>query len=106
VPRPSAASSRPRRAWERRIAIIATFHYIKHGDFDDTLRVARLLRDDPHDLIHKAVGWMLREIGKRDRAVEQAFLRDHHTAMPRTALRYAIEHFPERERQRYMAGTI
>ena len=57
--------------WERRIAIIATFHYIKHGEFDDTLRIARLLRDDPHDLIHKAVGWMLREVGKRNRAVEE-----------------------------------
>jgi len=90
--------------WERRMAIIATFHGIKRGRFDATLHVARWLRDDPHDLIHKAVGWMLREIGKRNRRVEETFLTQHAARMPPTMLRYAIERFPERRRQRYLAG--
>jgi 3-methyladenine DNA glycosylase AlkD len=88
--------------WERRIAIIATFHFIKRGEFEDTFRIAAILLDDPHDLIHKAVGWMLREVGKRDGAAERAFLNDRYTRMPRTMLRYAIEKFPEKERQRYL----
>ena len=93
-----------RSVWDRRIAIMATFHYIKRGEFAETLRLARLLLTDPHDLIHKAVGWMLRETSKRDRTVTECFLRRHVKRMPRTMLRYAIELFPSRLRRRYLAA--
>jgi len=92
--------------WDRRISIMATFHFIKHAEFEETLHIARLLLHDPEDLIHKAVGWMLREVGKRDRPTEERFLREHHGTMPRTMLRYAVEKFPEGLRQRYLRGEL
>ncbi len=92
--------------WERRIAIMATFYFIKRDHFAETLRVADLLLDDHHDLIHKAVGWMLREVGNVDRSVEEAFLSTRYQTMPRTMLRYAIEKFPEAQRQAYLQGEV
>jgi len=92
--------------WERRIAIMSTFHYIKNDKFTDTLKIAEMLLSDKEDLIHKAVGWMLREIGKRHLPSEETFLKQHYHNMPRTMLRYAIEKFPEPKRQRYLKGRI
>jgi 3-methyladenine DNA glycosylase AlkD len=95
-----------RNLWERRIAIMATFHFIKAGEFGATLKIARRLLGDTEDLIHKAVGWMLREVGKRDLAAEERFLEDHYRSMPRTMLRYAIERFPEEKRRTYLEGAV
>lgn len=92
--------------WERRIAIMATFHFIKQNEFEDTLRISERLLKDQEDLIHKAVGWMLREVGKRDLQVEEEFLKKHYRKMPRTMLRYAIEKFTKSRRARYLKGTI
>lgn len=88
--------------WERRMAIMATFAFIRNDEFDDTFRIAEMLLADDHDLIHKAVGWMLREVGKRDQGREEAFLRMHYREMPRTMLRYAIERFDEKKRKFYL----
>ena len=88
--------------WDRRIAIMSTFTFIRVGDFSDSLALARILLQDSHDLIHKAVGWMLREIGKRDLTTEERFLDAHSSQMPRTMLRYAIEKFDKNKKQHYL----
>jgi len=94
-----------RNLWERRISIVATHYFIRQNDFADTLRVAERLLDDREDLIHKAVGWMLREVGKKQPPALEAFLRRHGKVMPRTMLRYAIERFPEDLRKAYLKGS-
>jgi 3-methyladenine DNA glycosylase AlkD len=92
--------------WERRMSIIATLYFIKRDQFEDTLKIADLLLNDDHDLIHKAVGWMIREAGKRDEDVLENFLKPRYRKMPRTMLRYAIEKLPEPRRQAYLKGNI
>ena len=88
--------------WEQRIGIVSTMTFIRHGQLDDTFAIADILLHHPHDLIHKAVGWLLREAGKRDKAALETWLAPRYATMPRTMLRYAIEKFPETERQRYL----
>lgn len=95
--------ARSKSVWDRRIAMIATSAFIRRGDFEDTFQLARLLAGDDHDLIHKAVGWMLREVGKRDEPALLAFLDRYAGAMPRTTLRYAIERLSPARRKRFMA---
>jgi len=92
--------------WERRISMIATFSFIRNQDFHDALNIAEILISDEQDLILKAVGWMLREVGNRDPEVEKAFLKTRYRDMPRTMLRYAIERFAEQERKRYLESRI
>ena len=88
--------------WEQRIGIVSTMAFVRHGQLDDTFALADILLHHPHDLIHKAVGWLLREAGKRDKGALVPFLDSHYKTMPRTMLRYAIEKFPEPERKRYL----
>tara|TARA_B100001123_G_scaffold162457_1_gene187343 strand:+ start:128 stop:856 length:729 start_codon:yes stop_codon:yes gene_type:complete len=92
--------------WERRISIIATFYFIRQNEFDDTLKIAEILLNDKEDLIQKAVGWMLREVGKRKIEIEEEFLQEHYMKMPRVMLRYAIEKFPETKRKMYLRGEV
>ena len=92
--------------WERRIAILATYNFIKDEDYGDTLEIADILLHDNHDLIHKAVGWMIREVGNRNLQVEESFLKPRYQEMPRTMLRYAIEKFEENKRQAYLKGKV
>ncbi len=101
---PLYAFARSKDLWKRRIAILATFQFIKHNDFDDTFGIAKILLTDDHDLLHKAVGWMLREVGKRSLPAEERFLKRHYKKMPRTMLRYSIERFPEGIRRKYLDG--
>jgi len=92
--------------WERRISALACFAFIKEKDFSDALKISEILLKDKHDLMHKAVGWMLREIGKRDKQELEKFLKKNYKIMPRTMLRYSIEKFSDKERKAYLSGEV
>ena len=92
--------------WERRIAIVATSCFIRKGEFQDTLALGEMVLEDPEELIHKATGWMLREVGKQSQVALENFLLLHYRSMPRVMLRYAIERFPQEQRQRYLKGVL
>lgn len=94
--------ARSKNLWEKRIAILSTFYFIRQNSFKDTLKISEILLEDRHDLIHKAVGWMLREVGKRNQKAEEQFLLKHYKKMPRTMLRYAIERFSDKKRQFFL----
>jgi len=94
--------AKSRDLWSRRVAIISTFSFIRENDFKDCLKISEILLDDKEDLIHKAIGWMLREVGNRDLKIEEDFLKKHYKKIPRTTLRYAIEKFEEDKRQEYL----
>lgn len=98
--------ARTENLWQKRIAIVATFAFIKQNSFDTTLDIALILLNDKHDLIHKAIGWMLREIYKKDANVAEQFLQTHYKNLPRTTLRYAIEWMPTPQRKRYLQGIF
>lgn len=98
--------SKSKRLWDRRIAILSTLLFIRNGVYRPTMDIAEILMYDDEDLIHKAVGWMLREVGKRDRVMSEKFLKQHYKKMPRTMLRYAIERFPPAKRKKYLEGKI
>ncbi len=104
--RPLYKLARSKNLWYRRIAIVSTFSFIKKQQYEDTLAIAGMLINDKEDLIHKASGWMLREVGKRSIVSEEGFLRKNYKAMPRTMLRYSIERFPEKKRKMYLSGKI
>lgn len=92
--------------WKKRIAIISTLTFIRNNEYEDTMKISEILLNDSHDLMHKAVGWMLREVGNRSKSTEVKFLNKYYKIMPRTMLRYAIEKFPEVERKKYLKGLI
>jgi 3-methyladenine DNA glycosylase AlkD len=92
--------------WEQRIGMVSTMQFLRHGELDDTYAIADILLHHPHDLIHKAVGWLLREAGKRDETRLRQFLATHYRTMPRTMLRYAIEKFPAADRQAFLSAEV
>lgn len=98
--------SRSENLWERRIAIVSCLYFIKNNEFSDTLKISEILLKDKHDLIHKSVGWMLREVGKKNQEILIEFLKKNYKNMPRTMLRYSIEKFPLEKRMKYLKGLI